>query len=285
MRRDFTVNAMALVLAPSGFGRLVDPCGGRHDLRRRVLRPLHPAVVRGGPDAPLPRRALRRAPRRPLRTRRSGGARAGPADRRLSGAVRPAAPRGDRSPRGGVARPTGAFDRALRWQLLRLWDRRFRVGAQACGRTCRAVRRFETRARAAGAAVDGRDLDAARAARRPADPGRRRVSRSAGGHGRASARPGGGGGGRAASARGSRGRARPSDDRRACSIALATELAGPGSSAPCGDPPSDRLVPSGRARRAADPVRRRPDRRSASRAVPRSGGISAPPTPSGSTAA
>ena len=42
MRRDFTINAMALVLAPSGFGRLVDPCGGRHDLRRRVLRPLHP---------------------------------------------------------------------------------------------------------------------------------------------------------------------------------------------------------------------------------------------------
>src|SRR5262245_36219611 len=41
-RRDFSVNAMALALQPSTFGRLLDPLGGRHDLRQRWLRPLHP---------------------------------------------------------------------------------------------------------------------------------------------------------------------------------------------------------------------------------------------------
>jgi hypothetical protein len=41
-RRDFSVNAMALALAPSAFGRLTDPFGGQDDLRKRVLRPLNP---------------------------------------------------------------------------------------------------------------------------------------------------------------------------------------------------------------------------------------------------
>ncbi|MDX1503742.1 MAG: hypothetical protein R3325_15390, partial [Thermoanaerobaculia bacterium] len=40
-RRDFTVNAMALELAPES-GRLLDPHGGCEDLRRRLLRVLHP---------------------------------------------------------------------------------------------------------------------------------------------------------------------------------------------------------------------------------------------------
>ena len=40
-RRDFTVNAMAASLAPSDFGRLTDPFGGRADLDARVLRVLH----------------------------------------------------------------------------------------------------------------------------------------------------------------------------------------------------------------------------------------------------
>jgi tRNA nucleotidyltransferase (CCA-adding enzyme) len=41
-RRDFSVNAMAVALAPARFGRLSDPFGGQGDLRRRWLRPLHP---------------------------------------------------------------------------------------------------------------------------------------------------------------------------------------------------------------------------------------------------
>ena len=114
------------------------PSGGplRRTPRFAPARPAPPSslVVRGGPDAPLPGGALRRAPRRPLRTRRSGGPRAGPPDRRLSRAVRPAAPRGDRSPGGGVvgerrprssaqvAAPAPVGSRASGWP-------------KACGRT------------------------------------------------------------------------------------------------------------------------------------------------------
>lgn len=41
-RRDFSVNAMALALAPDRFGRLLDPLGGQADVRRRRLCVLHP---------------------------------------------------------------------------------------------------------------------------------------------------------------------------------------------------------------------------------------------------
>jgi len=40
-RRDFTINAMAIHLNPGDYGRLVDPCGGRSDLKKRLLRVLH----------------------------------------------------------------------------------------------------------------------------------------------------------------------------------------------------------------------------------------------------
>ncbi len=39
-RRDFTVNSMAVVLNPDGFGTLLDPFGGRRDLGERILRVL-----------------------------------------------------------------------------------------------------------------------------------------------------------------------------------------------------------------------------------------------------
>lgn len=41
LRRDFTVNAMALAVGPSRAGELVDPFGGQIDLDQRTLRVLH----------------------------------------------------------------------------------------------------------------------------------------------------------------------------------------------------------------------------------------------------
>ena len=44
LRRDFTINAMALRLAPDRFGELIDPFDGRRDLAGRLIRtPLEPA--------------------------------------------------------------------------------------------------------------------------------------------------------------------------------------------------------------------------------------------------
>ena len=41
-RRDFSVNAMAVALAPDRFGHLIDPLGGRRDVTARRLRALRP---------------------------------------------------------------------------------------------------------------------------------------------------------------------------------------------------------------------------------------------------
>jgi len=40
-RRDFTINAMAASINKHGFGRLLDPFGGRHDIRKKNIRILH----------------------------------------------------------------------------------------------------------------------------------------------------------------------------------------------------------------------------------------------------
>lgn len=49
-RRDFTVNAMALILAPQEeFGRVIDPHGGLDDLDSSLLRVLHPASFSDDP--------------------------------------------------------------------------------------------------------------------------------------------------------------------------------------------------------------------------------------------
>lgn len=42
VRRDFTVNALALDISPRTFGNLLDPHSGRLDLARRIIRVLHP---------------------------------------------------------------------------------------------------------------------------------------------------------------------------------------------------------------------------------------------------
>ncbi len=40
-RRDFAINAMAVELIPDRYGELLDPCGGRDDLERGLVRVLH----------------------------------------------------------------------------------------------------------------------------------------------------------------------------------------------------------------------------------------------------
>ncbi|MFA6002613.1 MAG: hypothetical protein WC881_00950 [Elusimicrobiota bacterium] len=49
LRRDFTINAMAVRLEPQGVGALVDPYGGLRDLKAGILRVLHPASFRDDP--------------------------------------------------------------------------------------------------------------------------------------------------------------------------------------------------------------------------------------------
>jgi tRNA nucleotidyltransferase (CCA-adding enzyme) len=60
-RRDFTVNAMALEIAPRWLSRPVDPFGGRADLRRRTLRLLSPRSPHDDPTRAF--RAIRYANR------------------------------------------------------------------------------------------------------------------------------------------------------------------------------------------------------------------------------
>jgi len=48
-RRDFTINALACSLNRGSFGRLIDNCGGKEDLARRIIRVLHPRSFRDDP--------------------------------------------------------------------------------------------------------------------------------------------------------------------------------------------------------------------------------------------
>jgi tRNA nucleotidyltransferase (CCA-adding enzyme) len=42
IRRDFSINAMAINLAPDHFGQLIDPHGGKADIQNKKIRILHP---------------------------------------------------------------------------------------------------------------------------------------------------------------------------------------------------------------------------------------------------
>jgi tRNA nucleotidyltransferase (CCA-adding enzyme) len=87
-RRDFTINAMAIGLTGAGAGRLVDPHGGRADLRAGLVRVLHPRSFEDDPTRLL--RALRYAARLgfaldPETERRARAAAASGAPRTVSG--------------------------------------------------------------------------------------------------------------------------------------------------------------------------------------------------------
>jgi len=60
-RRDFTINAMAVSLAPGDFGALLDPFDGAADLRTGIVRGLHSATFQD--DATRALRAVRYAAR------------------------------------------------------------------------------------------------------------------------------------------------------------------------------------------------------------------------------
>ena len=57
IRRDFSINAMAISLAPNDYGELIDPYHGRSDLEHRLIRILHPGSFSDDPTRIL--RAVR----------------------------------------------------------------------------------------------------------------------------------------------------------------------------------------------------------------------------------
>lgn len=159
-RRDFSVNAMALALAPGTFGRLLDPHGGQADLRRRRLRPLHPLSFIEDPTRIF--RAARYGTRLGLRLDGSGHralaaalcaaeltvgfpALSGP---RLAAEVRLLA---------GESSSWAALERLARWQALRLWDREVRATTRT-GARLRAARRLQAWGRRRGYRLDGFEL-------------------------------------------------------------------------------------------------------------------------------
>ncbi|HEV8437855.1 MAG TPA: hypothetical protein VGT40_07155 [Methylomirabilota bacterium] len=132
-RRDFSVNAMAMALSPSAFGRLLDPLGGQRDLKRRRLKPLSPLSFVEDPTRIF--RAARYAARLGFRLD-PGGVRA----LALALAVgRYPALSGQRllaevELLAAEASGWRGFELVLKWEALRLWDRGFRVSARGSGR-------------------------------------------------------------------------------------------------------------------------------------------------------
>jgi tRNA nucleotidyltransferase (CCA-adding enzyme) len=138
-RRDFSANALALSLHPPAFGRLLDPAGGRADLARRRLRPLHPLSFVEDPTRIF--RAARYAARLGLRLDAMGlravklalavGRYPALSGQRLRAELDllAAEPRRGR----GVAL-------LLRWRALRLWDRAYAESPAGVDRVRAATR-------------------------------------------------------------------------------------------------------------------------------------------------
>jgi tRNA nucleotidyltransferase (CCA-adding enzyme) len=151
-RRDFSVNAMAISLAPSAFGRLLDPLGGEQDVRARRLRALHPLSFVEDPTRIF--RAARYAARlgftmeadslRALRLGVSVGRYPALSGERLAAELHLVA---------GEPEAGKALKLLLRWKALRLWNHGYR-SVSATARRLAAASRFLAWARANGIGVD-----------------------------------------------------------------------------------------------------------------------------------
>ncbi|HEV8457006.1 MAG TPA: hypothetical protein VGR44_01805 [Methylomirabilota bacterium] len=155
-RRDFSVNAMAISLAPAAFGRLVDPLGGLRDLDARRLRVLHPLSFVEDPTR------IFRAARYAARLRFSLDA---DSLRALRLAVKIAtypALSGQRlfaelELLAGEPGAQTAFKLLLGWKALRLWNISYR-SASGIARRLPAATRLLAWARERGIGVDAAEL-------------------------------------------------------------------------------------------------------------------------------
>ena len=151
-RRDFSVNAMAMALAPDRFGHLIDPLGGQRDIRARRLRALRPLAFVEDPTRIF--RAARYAARLGLRPDAPTRAAIGLA------VIRPSyvALSGQRLWReielaAAEPRARQAFEHLVRWRVVTL----LRVSNVSTGHLADADR-LGRWARAAGVAVDPAEL-------------------------------------------------------------------------------------------------------------------------------
>ena len=151
-RRDFSVNAMAVALAPDRFGRLIDPLGGQRDVTARRLRALRPLAFVEDPTRIF--RAARYASRLHLAV-----------DRPTRSAIRLAIARRPYPALSGqrlwreielAAAEPGAREA---FELLVSWNAVTLLGAANTGRArLRDAERLDRWARAAGVAVDPAEL-------------------------------------------------------------------------------------------------------------------------------
>jgi tRNA nucleotidyltransferase (CCA-adding enzyme) len=155
-RRDFSVNAMAVALAPAAFGALLDPFAGRRDLRDRRLRPLHPLSFVEDPTRMF--RAARYSARLGFRLAAEGRAAL-----RLAMSVAEYPALSGQRLRAEIdllaADPTRrrGFARVLSWGLPRLWTPAYRASPKTPARL-RAAETLLDWARGAGVALEPGDV-------------------------------------------------------------------------------------------------------------------------------
>ena len=155
-RRDFSVNAMSVALAPSAWGRLLDPFGGQRDLAARRLRILHPLSFVEDPTRIF--RGARYAARlglkpdagfmRALALTWKVGEYPALSGQRLRAELDLVMDEPD---------PWKVLGLLLRWGTLKVWDPGYRAKSRSRGRLI-AARSFARWARGAGVAVDGGSL-------------------------------------------------------------------------------------------------------------------------------